>query len=605
MQKYRKEIIIAEISTKMFRAKKGVDTRCSLEYRLFHQLFIGSLDCMVFFLFLYVDVKTREQKRYTIRQIAVRVAPISIAIVAVIFGKLEYHVGTDGRYSYGFMAMTVYSSMFIYIFMTMYKLIKCKEGLGEYERRNILYGIGIWEILALIQLLRPVWLLSSIGVALMLLFVYLSFENPRIYVDYEVAHASNRRAFDVILTEQIEKRKPFIFVNITIINDTLLRNTYGNQEILKVLDELAQYMGSEFRETIYHIDKCSIGMILSKAKFKLVESCLAEIQRTGKEADELTSLLISALECPRYADTKDVVENIREFIESRKTVLAADEILYVNEKIIGTLKKQELIERVVQKALQEDGLEVYYQPIYAAKQNRFLSAEALVRLKDRETVGYISPEVFIPIAERCNMIEELGEIVFDKVCRFYKEERLAEWGVQYIEVNLSGKQIVNKNLPNTLLQCVKKYGISPKVVNLEITETAAVKAESIQIDNMRRLREEGFDFSMDDFGTGYSNLAEMKNGNFDLIKLDKSLIWPCFEENGADACVILDTCIDMIHKLKKHIVAEGVETREQVQYLTEREVSYLQGYYFSKPLDEKSYLAFLFAHEKKADAECI
>ena len=192
------------------------------------------------------------------------------------------------------------------------------------------------------------------------------------------------------------------------------------------------------------------------------------------------------------------------------------------------------------------------------------------------------------------MIHDLGNQVFHKVCQFARENKLEEFGVHYIEVNLSGVQFMDDRLNEMLSDCVKEYGISPEFINLEVTETAAIEAASMLEYNMHRLKERNFKFSMDDFGTGYSNLAKIAQSNFDMIKLDKSLIWPCFDKATAnEARIILESSVDMILKLGKDIVAEGVETKAQVDYLTELGVEYLQGYYFSKPIPENQYLEFL------------
>ena len=212
-------------------------------------------------------------------------------------------------------------------------------------------------------------------------------------------------------------------------------------------------------------------------------------------------------------------------------------------------------------------------------------------MKDTETMGYISPELFIPIAEENGMIHELGNEVFRKVCRFASENKLEDYGVHYIEVNLSGAQFMDDKLNELLSNRVKEYNISPEFINLEITETASVETAAMLEYNMYRLKEKHFKFSMDDFGTGYSNLAKIAHSNFDMIKLDKSLIWPCFDKfTEKEARIILESSVDMILKLGKDIVAEGVETKEQVDYLTKLGVEYLQGFYFSKALPEDKYL---------------
>lgn len=247
----------------------------------------------------------------------------------------------------------------------------------------------------------------------------------------------------------------------------------------------------------------------------------------------------------------------------------------------------------MQYAVKNNGLEVYYQPIYSTVKKKFVSAEALVRLKDKETLGFISPEIFIPMAERMGLISDLGNAVVENVCRFAAQNDIKQYGVEYIEVNISAVQSVDISLPDRLYDCMSRYGISSDFFNLEITETAAVEAGELLDLNMSRLKSMGCGFSMDDFGTGYSNLSQMANTGFDIIKLDKSLIWPCFEDSGEKPITILNSCIAMINGLGISIVAEGVETKEQADLLTEKGVEYLQGYYFSKPMNEQDYLNFV------------
>ena len=147
---------------------------------------------------------------------------------------------------------------------------------------------------------------------------------------------------------------------------------------------------------------------------------------------------------------------------------------------------------------------------------------------------------------------------------------------------------------------MEQYGISPRFINLEITETVSVEIGDLFKENLLQLRSLGCNFSMDDFGTGYSNIAKMADTKFEIIKLDKSLLWSCFDEKNPkkaqSAIVILMSCIRMIHNLDLTIVAEGVETKEQAEILISNNVRHLQGYYFSRPINETSYLDFLEAH---------
>ena len=243
-----------------------------------------------------------------------------------------------------------------------------------------------------------------------------------------------------------------------------------------------------------------------------------------------------------------------------------------------------------------------YQPIYNTKEKTITSAEALVRLKNCGELGFVSPEEFIPIAEEKGLILDIGDRTLELVAAFAKENRLDQSSIQYIEVNLSAIQAVVPHLDQRLKKILDWYGLPANFINLEITETATINFGASFEQNISSLRRMGFSFSMDDFGTGYSNLAQINQIGYDLVKLDKSLIWPVFDkkvENKENAERLLRSAIELLKSIGKKIVAEGVETEEMVQYLIDHKVEYLQGYYFSKPIKGKEFLEFLKDFEEK------
>ena len=200
----------------------------------------------------------------------------------------------------------------------------------------------------------------------------------------------------------------------------------------------------------------------------------------------------------------------------------------------------------------------------------------------------MSPEVFIPIAEQRGYILTLGRAVFTNVCRFIREQNLEKSGFEYIEINLSTVQCMQERLSTVLVSIMKEYSISPAFINLEITETAAIQSEKTLMRNMQRLIQLGVAFSLDDYGSGYSNLDYVIRMPFNLVKLDKLLLWSSFENEKTK--VLLETSGEMCKKMHLKIVAEGVETKEQALYLEDRGVQYLQGYYFSKPVPEDAFI---------------
>lgn len=572
-----------------------IDTIDPFINRLAHQLFIGSLVLILMFLFIYIDILTRKQKRYKPIELIVRILPALLSLVMTAFGRIDYHIGSDGRYSYGPVVSMLYVCLAVYVLWTIVTVIRRRKSVPGHIMFTALCGISGWIIIGIVQLFNPTWFIESMGVSLMLLFFFLSVENPREYNDMDISGALNRHAFEMMLKERCENGKGFFVVTFTLANSELLKNSVGVNEVYNILGWAALKLSTVLRSDYYHTSDNSISFIVKHKACceKLIKSDFDKIEfSTSAGVKVNTSFRLSFIECPKYADSVDKITELMTHILGAK-MRSERSILVVSEAVIDEINYLSGVERLLQYAVKNNGLEVYYQPIYSTTKKKFVSAEALVRLKDRETLGFISPEIFIPMAERMGLISDLGNIVFENVCRFAQQSNIKQYGLEYIEVNISAVQSVDISLPDRLLDCMSKYGITSDFFNLEITETAAVEAGELLDLNMSRLKTMGCGFSMDDFGTGYSNLSQMANTGFDIIKLDKSLIWPCFDKNGEKPRTILDSCIAMINGLGISIVAEGVETKEQVDLLTSKGVEYLQGYYFAKPMNEHDYLNFL------------
>lgn len=563
--------------------------------RLAHQLFICTLVLILMFLFIYVDILTRKQKRHKAVELIVRILPAVFAFVMTAFGDIEYHVGDDGMYSYGPVVTVLYCCLCVYVLWTVITIIRRRRTVSRHIMIIILCGVLGWVAIGIVQIFNPTLLIESMGVSLMQLFIFLSIENPHEYNDADVIGALNRHAFEMMLNERCENGKEFYVVTFTLTNSELLKNSVGVNEVYNILGWSALKLSGILHSDFYHTADNSISFIVKHKTCceKLIRSDFDKAEfSTSAGVKVNTSFKLTFIECPKYADSAEKITELITHILHTKSK-SERSILVVSEAIIDEINYLAGVEKLLQYAVKNNGLEVYYQPIYSTVKKKFVSAEALVRLKDKDTLGFISPEIFIPMAERMGLISDLGNTVFENVCRFAAQNDIKQYGVEYIEVNISAVQSVDISLPDRLHDCMSRYGISSDFFNLEITETAAVEAGELLDLNMSRLKSMGCGFSMDDFGTGYSNLSQMANTGFDIIKLDKSLIWPCFEGNSKKPITILNSCIAMINGLGISIVAEGVETKEQVDLLTEKGVEYLQGYYFSKPMNEHDYLNFV------------
>jgi EAL domain-containing protein (putative c-di-GMP-specific phosphodiesterase class I) len=282
-------------------------------------------------------------------------------------------------------------------------------------------------------------------------------------------------------------------------------------------------------------------------------------------------------------DIMDVIEYSADMITSSQN----DTVMHASDEILWKKRRENRIEQALQHAIRENGFGVHYQPIYSVEDKCYRSAEALVRLYDEE-LGFISPEEFIPIAEKNGMILDIGEYVFRSVCSMMSAERLWEKGIDYIEVNLSVVQCMQEKLHEKLLDIMNEYHVPAECINLEITETSAAVSKETLLQNMERLVEKNVTFSLDDYGTGYSNITNIIQYPFHIIKLDKSMVWSAMEDERA--IQVLRHTVAMLKDLNMHIVAEGVENEKQAVVLADMGCDYFQGYYYSKPVPVADFL---------------
>lgn len=238
------------------------------------------------------------------------------------------------------------------------------------------------------------------------------------------------------------------------------------------------------------------------------------------------------------------------------------------------------IEADLRKAINRQQLMVHYQPQFNASSRSIIGFEALLRWK-HPSKGYISPADFIPIAEECGMISEIGEWALREACRQMKQWHDL-WGIRTsIAVNLSTMQFLDNDLILKVRRTLEDTGLDPQYLELEITESMMMDAARSS-STLHQLKQIGVKISMDDFGTGYSSLYYLKLFPIERLKIDRSFIRDV-NSNEQDRAIVA-TIISMANNLQMRVIAEGVETQEQLDILSLTGCVDIQGYYFSKPL---------------------
>lgn len=252
-----------------------------------------------------------------------------------------------------------------------------------------------------------------------------------------------------------------------------------------------------------------------------------------------------------------------------------------DDNLRNKLLKEKAITDAMEKALENGEFLVYYQPKYSLNDDRMSGAEALVRWVHPEW-GFMNPGEFIPLFEKNGFIPRLDKYIWEQVCIKLREWKEKGYGLLPVSVNISRADVYHLDLADTLLTITQKYGVNPELLHLEITESAYADNPNQIIATVDNLRKLGFIVEMDDFGSGYSSLNMLNQMEIDVLKLDMEFIRNEMTKPSNQS--ILRFVVGMAHWMNLSVVAEGVESKAQVDRLREIGCDYVQGYYFAKPM---------------------
>jgi diguanylate cyclase (GGDEF)-like protein len=257
-------------------------------------------------------------------------------------------------------------------------------------------------------------------------------------------------------------------------------------------------------------------------------------------------------------------------------------MLDMNEMIV----RRAALEKGLRKGLEQEEFILHYQPVIDLKSGGVVGSEALIRW-NHEELGMVSPVEFIPIAEEVGLIGELGEWILRSACRQNKKWQDAGMPHMRIAVNLSARQFQQQNLVNSIMEVLAETELDPRYLELEITESVAMFNEEYIIAKMQALSNLGVRIAIDDFGTGYSSLSYLRKFPIHTLKIDKSFVDDIHIDS--DDMQIITTIISMAHSLKLNVIAEGIETIQQLNFMKEHLCNEAQGYLFSRPISAEEF----------------
>lgn len=556
--------------------------------------------CAMSFLFCIYTIDTTEKlnDKRDIRKWILLFIPAVISFCVISTNHFTHYVfKVDNVHGYVRMngIWILYAMSGLYLLIAVIFSIIYRKVMEEEKSSCVELFALITLLHALIQYNYPKILIEGFGEALCLFVMYVVVHKPESLFDGRVG-TYNRKAFMEKGRLYFMMKIPFHVISISIKDRDYLEKVFGVETMSNLEVELAAYLNIRaVNYDIYRVSDYMFYIVVRSAENDeiklLTESIIDECDRswTIGEVEIPVILNICVVKC--LEDVNDLNELFTCTSYFSKEYQERDtNIVYVSNYEAFRGKRKSKVKNAIGKAIKNKSFQVYYQPIFSSVTGEVNSAEALVRLNDDE-LGFISPEEFIPIAEEDGSIVEIDDFVLEEVCKFVKENDIRKKGIEYIEVNVSVIECMKRNMANRVAEKIAKYGLEPEQINIEITETATMNSPQMLGINMNQLVDNGTQFSLDDYGTGYSNINYLIELPFSLIKIDKKIIWSSFSNEKAG--IALDSSIQMIKKLGFHIVAEGVESKEQADKLIEMGCEYLQGYYYSKPLNKENFLEYL------------
>lgn len=450
-------------------------------------------------------------------------------------------------------------------------------------------------LLLMTQAIMPEVVLVGVASALVNMIFFISFQSNRIGQD-SLTELPNRRSFLRGLTNRIAKGRKTHLILIYLERFEDVNRKYGIRQgdailyiISRYLDRfLPRYQAFRFGNTRFML----MGTFTTQQE---AEESARMIQRRFSDP-----FVAAGIECVLPAsfahlvtrldmrDENRIIEELEYTLGHARTA-AGNGLVFFDQRLHEMYDRKLYVLEQLRRALEEESFEIHYQPVFSCAEGRFVTAESLLRLRD-DSGTPISPAEFIPLAEKNGLIDEISWLVLKKVCQFLAAN--PELPLRSVSINMSIQQLTDRTFAQRIHSAQAQYGVAAERLRIEITERTISENPSLVRAVMAQLAAEGVLFYLDDFGMGYSNLAGMMTLPFETIKLDASLIGGA-EEIDERSMSTLRLLVQMLHHAGFAVVAEGVETRAQVERMNALGVDRIQGYYYARPMPEEELLRFL------------
>lgn len=544
-----------------------------------------------------------EHREGALRVIAWSSLPALVYLALVLltpFHKLLFDITPDAGYVRGPLILTTYLVFYLYCVACII-ITLVKGGQTDPAAKRILVVFPVVAVAVIVvQQLFPDYILSGSAATCALLLLYLYLQNKQISIDH-LTGVPNRQEFLKLLDLRLVKRKeaPFTILVVSLKNFKQINNSFSQQNGDLFLQTISRYLRDTVApNTLYRYSGDEFAVLLEGGfqdfSHPLAEKLLDRLQHPWT-AGGYTCVIPAVMGIVGYPDSagsrEDLISGI-EYTVAQAKLDRGKSYSYCTPEMLEALRRRSAVADILKSELASGGFQVYYQPIMELETGRFGLAESLLRMNDTP-LGPIYPNEFIPIAEDTGLIVEITYLVLERVCAFLR--RLMDEGrdLDGISVNFSSIQFSQPDVKERIDRIVGAYGIPYSKIKIEITESVLLENYGQTRAFIQEMHSRGIRFGLDDFGTGYSNVSSVFSLPLDTIKLDKSLVH--LSAVDQKYALAVRELVSVFKKCDMKVLAEGVETPGQRDFIADCGCDMIQGFLYARPMPEdraEAYLGF-------------
>ena len=518
----------------------------------------------------------------------------SIVLTNPFTEKLFYFDVSAGYVEGPWYRLMYYSALF-HLAVILILVISWRKEFGPRKTKVILDILILCGCGVVIQLLHYPLLMTGFGMSLGILALFLTINNPNANRD-SLTGVYNHLYLTRRSDELIAAGKSFHIITIYLYQLKHINKVAGVEGGDYILQLTAKKLEELCGSRVFRITgKRFLVLTMSLQEYEYYITQIKKMFETDMQLDAdsskpATPVILSGIVHGQKLGTSGLMLEYAEYLESLSMQNGVIEVIQDDQQTMDGFLYNKKVEQYLHTAIAQDLFEVYYQPVYSTEKNDFVTLEALSRLHHPE-LGWIAPDVFIQIAEKNHMIEQITDLQFKRVCMFINEHRDLMKKLFNIKVNLSSLDLMRSDCSSHFIRMMDDMDIHHDWIQFEITETVATEYNAglgMVVDGFMAA---GVRLCLDDFGSGYANLNTVMRLPFSAIKIDRTLLFDIC--NDKKRAMFYQSIIETFHRMGYSIVSEGVETEEEMSLLSSWGVDMIQGYYFSRPLPVEELLKLL------------